>query len=349
MRVVPVSNIQYMHAFNGQNAEKAAVKSVSVSYNPSFGGFYRDYIYANKIDYANNPKEHETDKKLGLQIEKLNRIINTIQARIDNPKYADKKELLTDKLEKYNELKEHYVNELVLRHLAFTLKYVNSCNIFEVPYDDLYSYAAIGLKKAAEKWSPTTYPGVHFIDYAKYWVKAIVYKNVMKNHPISMSPGVVSHYYKILNTQEELEKKLNRKPTDSEVAKELNIPVKKYLNFINNMKYTVVSLDEPVKTRLGENMNLSEVVEDSYGLEQAENRLLKEDLAYMKKLMDSPVLEERERAIIKDRYRFTDGKNDEPVKLISLETIARKYNLTYERIRQIEKEALEKLRNAYMG
>lgn len=347
MRISSINNFQYKPVYNRQTARKETAKPASMVSKPSFGGIYDD-IVANKIDYMNNPQEHEVDKQLGHEIEKLTESIEKLEARIDNPKYANKKKSLTDKLEKYKLLKDEYVNKLVMRHLPFALCFVNQSNFYNVTFDDLYSYAVGGLKLAAERYAPSKYPDLHFITYARYWMKMNMSREVLKDQPISIAVGTLGKYCKVLNVKRELTSKLGRKPTSNEIAEELNIPVEKLINFMMRTKYSLVELDEPIKDGEGAIYNPANWIPDAYDTELMENSLIQEDLAYIKKLIDeNNILDDRERAIIKDRYRFTDGKNGETVKLKSLDVLSKKHNLTRERIRQIEVEAIQKLKKAY--
>ena len=70
MRISSINNFQYKPVYNRQTARKETAKPASMVSKPSFGGIYDD-IVANKIDYMNNPQEHEVDKQLGHEIEKL--------------------------------------------------------------------------------------------------------------------------------------------------------------------------------------------------------------------------------------------------------------------------------------
>ena len=284
----------------------------------------------------------EDQEDVVIKDEELKEIISTV--KVDDPvkvylKDIGTVQLLTSEQEielakRIQEGDEFARKELSERNLKLVVsiakKYVNRSSM---QFLDLIQEGNLGLLKAVEKFDYTK--GFRFSTYATWWIRQAITRAIADQaRTIRIPVHMVETIHKLSRVSKQLMQELGRDPSNAEIAERMGITEQRVCE-IQKIAQDPVSLESPVGEE--EESKIADFVEDesiSSPSENASQNLLKTQLMAV-----IETLTPREQKVIRLRYGLDDSHPR------TLEEVGREFNVTRERIRQIEAKALRKLRH----
>ncbi len=302
----------------------AMVKS-DISRNNSF--LYTQEEDENVLDFSQNREEYEeknkdfTDSSISWYLDQINQIPLLSREREDYLARAAR------------EGNENAKNELIKANLRFVVSIAKNYQTSGISLLDLINEGNLGLIKAAQKFDPDR--GYHFISYAVWWIRQAIMLAISQKYSLIRLPlNRSSDLKKIERVHKKLESKLGREPLASEIAEELDMDNDE-INHLRNITQDFISLD----TTLGDSDDVAilHLIVDSKA-DSPDSHVIEESLL---KSLDEVLntLTDSEKEILNMRYGL-NGYSP-----LSLQQIGDKFKLSKERIRQIEKKAIRRLRH----
>lgn len=226
-------------------------------------------------------------------------------------------------------------NKIVNANLRFVVTVAKKYQGCGFELNDLINEGNIGLLIAIEKFSPEK--GYHFISYAVWWIRQTILKAIYeKGKMIRLPSNKTNDIIKIENTRKMIKEQISEEEELKLVAEMLNMtPL--HVQEMVMISRDVYSLDTKVGGDENDSTSLGEMLEDTTSVNPEENAIEKN----MKEQIDNVLstLTEKEADILRHRFGL-NGK-----KAMSLKEVGEAFNLSKERIRQIEKKAIKRLQH----
>ncbi|MFN4226975.1 MAG: sigma-70 family RNA polymerase sigma factor [Candidatus Ratteibacteria bacterium] len=243
-------------------------------------------------------------------------------------------------IEKYENQLRKLREKLINSNLRLVINIAKRYSNPKLSILDLIQEGNIGLMRAVEKFKYRT--GFKFSTYATWWIRQAITRAIADH---SSTIRIPVHMIEKINKVKKIEAKFSQlgeenELSEEEIAKEMNLPIEKIKNIKKSMRPDPISIDSPVGDE--ERTTIGDFIEDKFNpnpLSHTRHSLLKEEI---EKALS--ILEPREEKIIRLRFGL-----DEEGYPRTLEEVGQEFNLTRERIRQIEAKAIQKLKNSNRG
>jgi RNA polymerase primary sigma factor len=224
-------------------------------------------------------------------------------------------------------------DKIIRANLRLVINIAKRYTHFGIPLMDLIEEGNIGLMRAVDKFNPRK--GFRFSTYAAWWIKQNITRAIAEQQKLVRIPVYMNE---LLNrwkkTEEQLTHRLRRPPTPQEIAKKMGLPKEKIEEITSLLSTTTLSLETPLGE--DEESEVKDLLQNQQAVSPDKDLSRLIDKERIDNLLEK--MSPREREILDMRFGIMDGK------VYTLAQIAKKFGISRERVRQIEEQALKKLR-----
>ncbi len=227
---------------------------------------------------------------------------------------------------------ERATEEFLTANLRLVVSIARKYGRSAMPMLDLIQEGNTGLIRAVEKFDYAK--GFKFSTYATWWIRQAITRGIAQQSRVVRLPvHVVEEINQVANARRDLTRLLGREPEPVEIAEELGIEESRVIDLLDWGR-DHVSLDAPIDE--DGDTSLGDLVVSQTATSVDDNMMDAETVELIAKMIDS--LDEREADIIRSRFGLSDGRQQK------LNDVAKRHGISAERVRQIERQALAKLR-----